>query len=70
MSRRHEDSCPGLFGPNYYSDDMAPDMQVSLGAFSNTPVGSVITLILQGLFMFVFTALTLIIPIFCLYLAF
>jgi hypothetical protein len=54
MSGRNIKSYPGLFGPDYYSDDMAPDMQISLGSFSDTPIGAFITLILQILLVIAF----------------
>jgi hypothetical protein len=68
MGRRK--SYPGIFGPIYYTDGMAPDMQISLGSFSGTPIGALITLILQILFTIVFLGLALIFPAICFYLAF
>jgi hypothetical protein len=66
MSRDTE-TIRGIFGPMEYSTDMHPEMQVSLGAFSDTPIGALITLILQILFGFVFLAIAMIFPIFAIW---
>jgi hypothetical protein len=53
MSRRTE-TIRGILGPMEYSTDMRPEMQVSLGSFSETPLGALITLILQFLLIAIF----------------
>jgi hypothetical protein len=70
MSRRHVKVYPGIFGPNYYSDDMAPEMQISLGSFSDTPIGAFITLILQILLVIAFFTPAVLIAGLFLYVAF